>query len=112
MAEDRQREALDKETQDRNTRLRRDLSNAYASLQGEQTSKSFSAYTFEEALDAQIERIEGEGTKLRPNLLERVDNIESRVLQAVNQIKEMPPEDFIQKDEEQDVNTPSEPSDE
>lgn len=93
-------------TQDLNQTLRRSLSHAYAALVGDQTAQSFSAFTLEEALDAQIERIEGKGSAIRPNLLDRVNRVLSETVQAVEQIKQMPPEAFIEADSDKDVNTP------
>ncbi len=112
MAENRQEEAQSESVQDRNTRLRESLSNAHAALQAERTIQSFSAFTFEEALDAQIERISGAGTQLRPNELDRVDRILSQVSDAVDQIKSLPPEAFIKPSEQDDVNTPENVDDE
>ena len=80
--------------QDEALRLRRMLSNGYAALLGAQTTQDFSRFTFEEAMDRQIERIEGKGTSLRPNLLDQVAKIKSELVNAVRQIKEMPPESF------------------
>jgi SPX domain protein involved in polyphosphate accumulation len=107
-AANEQENAQDIQVQDQNTTLRRQLSNAYAALLGDQTRQSFAAFTFEEALDAQIERIEGAGTSLRPNLLDRVSRVESQVVQAIQQLKDMRPEAFIKPEEGEDVNTPTE----
>lgn len=98
------------EVQSRNTRLREALSNAYSALLGDQAVKSFSAFTFEEALNNQIERIEGSGTQLRPNLLARVDRIENNMLQAIAQLKSLPPEMFREANQSTDVNTPNDPN--
>ncbi len=87
------------------TEIRRALSNAYAALQGDRNNQSFAAFTFEEALDAQIERIEGKGTQLRPNLLDRVGRIEQQVVQTVEETKQLPPEFFEEPREDEDVNT-------
>jgi hypothetical protein len=92
--------------QDLSQTLRRSLSHAYAALLGDQTSQSFAAFTLEEALDAQIERIEGKASALRPNLLDRIKRIENETLQAVAQIKPMEPEKFVEPNPETDVNTP------
>lgn len=57
----------------------------------------------------QIERIEGDTEgQLRPNLLERVDRIEGELLKAVELIKTLPPEQFLEPNEDKDVNTPEE----
>jgi hypothetical protein len=84
---------------------RRAVNNAYAALEGEKNVLTFSAFTFEDAVDLQIERIEGEGTRIRPNELERVDHIEQGLLRAVEELKQVPPEQFLKKDEDRDVNT-------
>lgn len=96
----------DADLQERNIVLREDLSNAYASILGEQSAKSFHAFTFEEALDSQIAKIEGPSTKQRPNLLDRVDRIVNNLVKAVDQIKALPPEQFREPKPSEDVNSP------
>lgn len=91
--------------QSRNIRQREALSNAYAALVGQQSIQGWTAFTVEEALDAQIERIEGKSTPKRPNELERVDRIEQEVLAAVAALRDTPPEQFIEPRSDQDVNT-------
>jgi len=86
-------------------RQRRALNNALGSMLGTQASKTFQAFTFEDAVDLQIESIEGQGSQLRPNRLVRVDKIEQELLKAVAELKEVPPEQFLEHDPEDDVNT-------
>jgi hypothetical protein len=86
-------------------RQREAVNNAYAALVGQQYAQSAVAFTFEEALDAHIERIEGPSTPLRPNQIERVDRIENELLAAVESLKQVPPEQIIEPDPEEDVNT-------
>jgi hypothetical protein len=81
------------------------LNNGYAAIVGQQAIQTFTAFTFEEAMEAQLERIEGGGTDLRPNLLDRVDRIENELKDAVAKVIQIPPEQFLEKDEERDVNT-------
>lgn len=102
---DRREDGQEESVQDRNTRLREVLSNAYAALQAEKTVQSFGAFTFEEAMDAQIERISGKGTQLRPNELDRVSRILNQVRDAVTQVKALPPESFAKPKEGEDVNS-------
>jgi hypothetical protein len=87
---------------------RRAMNNAYAALLAQQNTNSFAAFTFEEAVDQQIERIEGKGTQIRPNLLTRVDRIESQLLQAVEELRKVPPDRFLERDPNEDVNTDEE----
>jgi len=101
----KQEEGQKEAVQARNTRLREALSNAYAALQAEKSVQSFSAFTFEEAMDAQIERIEGTGTQLRPNELDRVKRILGQVRDAVVQVRALPPESFAKPKEGEDVNS-------
>lgn len=84
------------------------LNQAVGAVQGRQVAESFFAVTYEELADQQIERIEGKGTTTRPNELERLDKIESDLLNAISQIRDIPPENFILADQTRDVNTPVE----
>lgn len=95
----------EKRVQDLHVKQRRAINNAYAAILAQQNIQTFMAFTLEEALDAQIERIEGEGSALRPNQLDRVDRIENEVIKAVEELKKVPPDQFLDKDEERDVNT-------
>jgi hypothetical protein len=92
-------------SQSRNLKEREALNNAYAALVGQQLIQSFNAFTFEEALDAQIEAIEGKSASRRPNLLERLDKIEQDTLSAIASLKDIPPEKFIDPSNDDDVNT-------
>lgn len=92
--------------QSRNLRERESLGNAYGALVGQQSIQAWSAFTFEEAMDAQIEAIEGPSTDKRPNQLERVDRIEQECLSAIAAMREIPPEQFLEPDPNHDVNTP------
>lgn len=91
--------------QNRNLREREALSNAYVALTSQQNIQTWGAFTFEEAMDAHIEVIEGKSTDKRPNELERVSRIEQDVLSAINSLKDTPPEQFIEADPDKDVNT-------
>lgn len=88
-----------------NIKQRRALNNAYAAIAAQQNVTMFSAFTFEEAVDQQVERIEGKGTRVRPNAIERVNRIEAELLQSVDQLKKVPPDRFVERDPEEDVNT-------
>ena len=92
--------------------LRRSVANAYAFVKGREAEQSFASFTFEDALDAQIERIEGDDTDVRPNELHRIDKIENDLLTAVAKIKSLPAEFFNESDPTTNVNTPPEGTDE
>jgi len=96
----------DRQMEKNHMRQRRALNNALGSILGTQNSQTFLAFGFEDALDLQIERIEGESTALRPNRLDRVDKIENELLKAVLELKDIPPENFLSVDATTDVNTP------
>lgn len=97
--------------QDLTDQLKRSVSNAYAFVVGQQTTESFSAVTFEELLDRQIERIEGPGTALRPNVLDRIDKVKSDMLAAIEEIKKQPDDFFRTPDPQVDAVTPPEVED-
>jgi hypothetical protein len=97
----------DPQLQSQNLTLRTALNDAYAAVNGNKAVQSFSALTFEDLADQQIQRISGTDTQTRPNELHRVQNILTNLTQAVAQIKALPPESFADQDPNRDVNTPA-----
>lgn len=93
--------------QEQNLELRRAISDAYAFVEGQKLVQSFSAVTFEELLDQQIERIEGASTTQKPNEIDRVTRVEQDVISAVAKIKKMPDDAFRKTPEDNGVNTPA-----
>lgn len=92
-----------------NDDLRQVLSTAVGVVQGRQLADSFYAVTYEELADQQIERISGKSTTTRPNELERVAKIEQDILSLVAQVRNIPPEKFLESNTATDVNTPTTP---
>lgn len=88
-------------------RQRRAFNDAYSAIVAEQAVVSFMSYSFEDALNDQIQRIEGETVGVRPNELDRVAKIEDELTQAITLIKTLPPDSFRYADESNDVNTPA-----
>jgi hypothetical protein len=105
MAEDRRTEGEEKLNEQHHLRQRRAINNAYAALQGRQTADTFAAFTFEEAADAHIELIEGSDTQTHPNKLNRVAKIRNDIERAVDELKDVPPETFLDVQPEDRVNT-------
>jgi hypothetical protein len=93
------------QTQDVADKLRSSVADAYAFVQGQETTEAFTAITFEECLDKQIESIEGAGTQLRPNILDRIRRVKENILAAVEEIKGLPDDYFKQHDNSQDAVT-------
>ena len=102
----KQQDAQEAESRGRTQRQREALNNAYAFVLSDQATQAFLNFGFEEALDLQIEQIEGVGTDVRPNQLSRVDRIEQQVTTAVEQLKSVSDETFQQASEFEDANTP------
>ena len=96
----------DAKQQAQNLQLRTALSDAYASVQGAKAVQSYSALTFEDLCNQQIQRISGPDTSSRPNALNRVQQVLNNVVQAVAQIKSLPDTAFNAPNEDNDVNTP------
>lgn len=99
---------FNKNVQNQNLELRTSIADAYSFVEGQKSVQSFTAVTFEDLVDQQIERIEGKGTTTRPNMLTRVDQLEARLKASVDKLKKLPAEAFSQTDPENDVNTPPE----
>lgn len=85
--------------------LREDLQNAFSFVEGRKSAESFAALTPEDCIDQFIERIEGKGTQARPNALDRLSQIQSRVKASISQIRELPPEAFRNPTVSDDVNS-------
>lgn len=92
----------EQELQALNMKERRAISVAFAALAGQANIASFQSFTFEEALDAGIERIKGT-TGLRTNLLNKTNITEQGLLAVVEQLKAAPPESFVDPSPEEDV---------
>lgn len=83
--EERNKEEGDRKQQQK---IRSALNTAYSFVLGQQSVRSFATYTFEDALDAQVKRIEGAGTDIRPNELERVKRIKNLVIASAEDVRE------------------------
>jgi hypothetical protein len=82
------------------------INRAYGSLQGRANADTFRAFTFEEALDAHIEEIEGETySQAHPNKLDRVSQMKNDIVRIAEELKTQPPETFALADDEDNVNT-------
>jgi len=99
-------ESAQEEQQAQNLQLREALNNAYGFIEGQKTTQTFSAVTFEELVDQQINRLVGPDTESRPNVFNRITKIKNDLLQAVAQIKQLPAESFVDPSTIQNVNTP------
>ena len=88
-------------------RQRRAINNAYAALEGRSYANTFAAFTFEEAADAHLEVIgPGTGTQAHPCKIDRVKAIQGELNQAVEELKKVPPEAFLDVNLTQTANTP------
>lgn len=102
---------VEKSSETLHFRQRLAINNAYGTLQGRATAESFAAFTFEEAADAQIERIKGADTQVHPNKLNRVAAIRGELTRAVEELKQVPPEQFSDIETILQANTPDEDDD-
>jgi len=93
--------------QDANMKLREALNDAYGALEAQKSVQSFVAFTFEEAMQNQLDRLTGTSTRLRPNELDRVTRIVQNVTTAISIVRQTPPEAFLDPSEARDVNTAS-----
>lgn len=94
------------ELADQADEYRETLQNAYAFIEGQKVTQSFSALTPEECFDRFIERVSGAGTQARPNVLDRIARIKSEVLATIEKVKATPPDAFRDATAN-DVNTPA-----
>lgn len=91
-----------------NLQMREILGNAYGFVRSREYTKSIANLTYEELLDAAIERIEGtQGrTGIRATLLEQIAKIQNEVKTAVQTVKSKPPNEWViaSQDQELDAN--------
>lgn len=97
----------DAQQQQQNLDLRTALNDAYAAVEGAKAVQSFSAITFEELANTQIQRISGPSTQTRPNALDAVQQVLTNLTNAVAKIKALPPDAFMEPADGRDVNTPA-----
>ena len=91
-----------------NLQMREILGDAYGFVRGREYTKSIANLTYEELLDAAIERIEGtQGrTGIRATLLERIAKVQNEIKTAVKTVKSKPPEEWViaSQDQQLDAN--------
>ena len=99
--------------QQSNVDIRVALSDAYSAVQSDAGTQSFSTYTFEDALQDQIDAISGTtNNQNRPNLMDEVTAIVTNLTQAISAMATLPPTFFAMADPDLDVNTPASAEDE
>lgn len=94
--------------QNDNIELRRALNDAYAFIEGQKLTQSFSTVAFEELMDEQIQRIEGTPPpgSTKPNELDRITKMKAELVAAVEKIKALPNDAFKKVRDNNNVNTP------
>ena len=80
-----------------NLQMREILGDAYGFIRGREYTKSFASLSYEELLDAAIEKIEGSqgNTTIRPPVLVRIASIQNAIKQAVTTVKSQPPSSWV-----------------
>lgn len=80
-----------------NLQMREILANSYAFVRGRQYNESMANVTYEELLDAAIDKIEGTSgrTAVRGTLLDRIQKIKTEIVQAVDTVKKQPPSYWV-----------------
>lgn len=85
-----------------NLQMREVIGRAYAFVRGRQYTETVANITYEELLDAAIDRIEGTKGRsdVRATKLDRVDSIKQEISQAVDTVKSLPPNSWQLQNEE------------
>jgi hypothetical protein len=85
-----------------NLQMREILGNAYGFVRGREYTKSVANITYEQLLDAAIDRIEGTKgrTEVRGTILDRIKKIKEEVSQAVDTVKKRPPHEWVIESED------------
>lgn len=85
-----------------NLQMREIIGEAYAFVRGQQYTETVANITYEELLDAAIDRIEGlKGrSDVRATKLDRVEKIKADITKAVDTVKKLPPNYWQLENEE------------
>ena len=96
--------AAQKQTQ-LNLQMREILGNAYGFIRGREYTKSIANVTFEQLLDAAIERIgtPNQSSGIRASALERIAKIQNEIATAVTTVKSKPPSSWVIASQSQDL---------
>ncbi len=86
--------------------LREPIENAVAFVEGARSVQTFAARTYEDLVDAFLERATGKPPGGRLNARDRIERVYADLLGSVEAIKSLPDEAFRRPDEGEDVNTP------
>jgi hypothetical protein len=84
--------------------IRRSINDAYAAVKGQEAVNSFSALTFEELVEQQLVRYEGETSGPKPNEITRIQGVKESLLASVAQIEKIK-KALLKPDAERDTNT-------
>jgi hypothetical protein len=85
-----------------NLQMREIIGRAYSFVRGCQYTETVANLTYEELLDAAIDRIEGTKgrSEVRSTKLDRIKKIKEEISQAVDTVKKLPPQQWqLQNDE-------------
>lgn len=82
------------------------VANTVGFVRSREITRSYTAISLEELVDARIERIEAAQTDARPGDLARLDKIKNDFEAVIESLKETPPDAFRTPDPDTDVNTP------
>jgi len=85
--------------------LRLSLASAYSFIRGRELTQTASALTFEELLDRQLERLEGQPPPGRLNELDRIAKVRAELDRTATQAGEFTSSEY--PDDSVDVNTPT-----
>ena len=85
-----------------NLQMREIIGSAYSFVRGRQYTETVANITYEELLDSAIDKIEGTKgrSEVRGTKLDRIEKIKAEIAQALDTVKEQPPNNWQLKNEE------------
>ena len=97
-----------KNAEDTAATLREAVNNAYGYLKGSETTSSFQAVTFEEAMQRQLDVITG-ANGAGPSEIQQIQKVQSDLASCINTIQSTSPDQFYDTEDNNDnaVNTPT-----
>jgi len=98
------------ENKESQLKFRTIVSDVVGEIRSEEVSRSFAALSLEELVDQHIDRMTESTSQTRPPRLSRVKQVYNQLVENIEEMKEMDPEEFDARNPADEVNTPPEDS--
>lgn len=97
-------------TRETQSKFRNIVADVVGELRGEEIARSFASISIEEVVDQHIAELTEARNQTSVSRLARVEHVYNQLVENIEELKEMSPEEFDARDPSNEVNTPPEGS--